>query len=121
MSGESSACGDGPGRCADGRGRRWEENPQPAGQGEPQRSKSSGRDWSNSKYGTGSGSAGSKAGVRCEAFYGLSESIDALESAPTKLFIRKLDVEVVLDREQQVDGNKGREAGFVQIAIARQA
>lgn len=36
---------------------------QPAGQGEPQRSTSSGRDWSNSKSGTGSGSAKSRVGV----------------------------------------------------------
>ena len=62
--GESSECGNGPARCADGRGRRWEENPRLAGRiREPQRSKSSGRDWSNSKSGMGSGSAGSKAGV----------------------------------------------------------
>ena len=42
-----SAQGEVMGR-RDGRGRRWEENPGLAGRiREPQRSKSSGRDWSN--------------------------------------------------------------------------
>ena len=48
----------------DGRVRRWEENPWLAGWiREPQRSKPSGVDWSNSKSGIGSGSVGSKVGV----------------------------------------------------------
>ena len=44
-------------------GRRIPRASQPAGQGEPQGSTSSGRDWSNSKSGTGSGSAKSRVGV----------------------------------------------------------
>jgi hypothetical protein len=52
--------------CRDARmgGEGREEDSRLAGRGrEPQRSKSSGKDWPNSKSGTGSGSAGSKAGV----------------------------------------------------------
>jgi hypothetical protein len=55
---ESSVCRNGPQGCGDGRGRGWEENPTAGLTREPQGSKSSGRDWSKLKSGTGSSSAG---------------------------------------------------------------